>query len=129
MREFCGGFSQTFTHPQIYKFKVNELNVAEFINRGNCFWYKLPDNYTEGGPKVILEAQASGLAVICDNHSGPADRVDENTGWLCNTWEDYLKVIGEIIENPILLKIKGQAAREKAKTEYDPYNWIKEILG
>ena len=120
--------SDTFTHPQIYKFKVNELNVAEFINRGNLFMYKLPDGYTEGGPKVILEAQASGLAVICDNHSGPADRVDENTGWLCNTWEDYLKVITEVIENPILLKIKGQAAREKAKIEYDPYNWIREII-
>jgi len=126
---YMPAFSKMMTHPQIYKFKVNELNVAEFINRGNCFWYHLPSGYTEGGPKVILEAMASGLPVICDNHSGPKDRVDDNTGWRCDSWEDYLKVIKEIIEDPILLKIKGQAAREKAKKEFIPERWIEEILG
>lgn len=121
--------SDTFDHPNIYKFKVNEFKVAEFINRGNCFWYHLPDNYTDGGPKVVLEAMASGLACIVDNHSGPKDRVDENTGWKCDTWEDYKRVIQEILENPILLKIKGQAAREKARKEFIPERWIKEIVG
>ena len=126
---YMPAYSQLFNHPQIYKFKVNELNVAEFINRGNCFWYHLPDGYTDGGPKVVLEAMASGLPCIVDNHSGPKDRVDDNTGWRCNTWEDYLKVIKEIIENPVLLKIKGEMAREKAQKEFIPERWIEEILG
>jgi hypothetical protein len=126
---YMPAFSQTFNHPQIYKFKVNELNVAEFINRGNCFWYHLPENYTDGGPKVILEAMASGLPCIVDNHSGPKDRVDENTGWRCDTWSDYEKAIKEIIENPVLLKIKGEMAREKAQKEFIPERWIEEILG
>jgi glycosyltransferase involved in cell wall biosynthesis len=120
--------SDMIEHPNIYKFKVNELNVAEFINRGNCFWYHLPDGYTDGGPKVVLEAMASGLPCIVDNHSGPKDRVDENTGWKCDTWEDYVEVIKEIIANPSVLKVKGQAAREKAKAEFIPERWIEEIL-
>jgi glycosyltransferase involved in cell wall biosynthesis len=116
-------------HPNIHKFKVNELLIPQFLSLGNVFFYMLPDRYTEGGPRVLLESMASGLPVIADNHSGPKDRVDPNTGWLCDTWEDYKNAIREIIENPILIKIKGEAAREKAKKEFVPERWIEEILG
>jgi glycosyltransferase involved in cell wall biosynthesis len=71
---------------------------------------------------------AAGLPCIVDNHSGPKDRVDDNTGWRCDTWEDYKRVIQEILENPLLLKIKGREARLKAKKEFIPERWIEEIL-
>jgi ADP-heptose:LPS heptosyltransferase len=126
---YMPSYSKTFNHPNIHKFKVNEINVAEFLNRGNCFWYHLPDGYTDGGPKVVLEAMASGLPCIVDNHSGPKDRIDDNTGWKCDTWEDYKKVIAEILKEPMLLKIKGDLAREKAQQDFIPEVWIEEILG
>jgi hypothetical protein len=125
---YMPAFSETFEHPNFHKFKVNELKVPDFLSRGNCFWYHLPEGYTDGGPKVVLEAMAAGLPCIVDNHSGPKDRVDDNTGWKCNNWEDYKRVIEEIIKNPILLKIKGKAAREKAKREFIAERWIEEIL-
>jgi len=120
--------SDTMDHELIHKFKRNEVPIPEFLSKANCFWYHLPQGYTDGGPRVILEAFASGLPAIVDNHSGPKDRVDNETGWKCDTQEQYFEVIKEIIVNPTILKIKGQAAREKAKKEFIPERWVEEII-
>ena len=120
--------SDCIKHERIIKYPKNKPPVYEFLKNGNCFFYFLPPNYTEGGPKVVMEAQASGLPIICDNHSGPKDRVTEETGWLCNSRKDYIEVIKEILANPEILRIKGEKAREWAKKEYNPNRWIEEIL-
>jgi ADP-heptose:LPS heptosyltransferase len=114
--------------PQVYKYPKNKPPVWHFLRHGNCFWYRLPDGYTEGGPKVIMEAMASGLPVIADNHSGPKDRVTEETGWLCDTWDDYVEVITYIVNNPNVLMEKGLAAKEYAKKYFISEHWIEEIL-
>ena len=75
-----------------------------------------------------MEAMASGLAVIADNHSGPKDRVTEETGWLCDTWNDYIDVIKYILNNPNEIMKKGLAARQYAKDHFVAETWIKEIL-
>jgi len=126
---FMPARSDCMDHPNVFKYKKNVPPVNEFLRNGNCFWYRLPENYSEGGPKVCCEAQASGLACIVDNHSGPRDRVNSETGWVCNNWNDYLKAIKEIIAHPELLRIKGQAAKEWARKEYLPERWVDEILG
>lgn len=121
--------SDCITHPQVYKYPKNQPPVWDFLRKGNCFFYRLPDNYSEGGPRTILESQASGLAVIADNHSGPKDRVTEETGWLCNNWNDYLEVIKYIVNNPNCIMEKGIAAREHAKKMYVAERWADEIIG
>lgn len=119
---FIGNFdSRIFIHQR------NIPSISEFLKLGNCFWYMLPEKYTEGGPKVVMEAQASGLPIIADNHSGMKDRVIEGTGWLCNSIKEYLSIIKNI--TPSDLEQYGKNAREHARVEYDPMNWIKNILG
>jgi ADP-heptose:LPS heptosyltransferase len=125
---FMPAKSDCMEHENIHKHPKNVPPVNDFLKLGNCFWYRLPDGYTEGGPKVIMEAQASGLACIVDNHSGPKDRVNETNGWVCNNWNDYIEAIKEILSNPKILEIKGQAAREWAMKEYSAEKWIEEIL-
>lgn len=120
--------SDMMNHQLIHKFKRNEIPIPEFLSKANCFWYRLPPNYTDGGPRVILEAFASGLPAIVDNHSGPKDRVDNQTGWKCDDDNQYFEVIKEIIANPEIIRIKGEAAREKAKREFIPERWVEEIL-
>jgi glycosyltransferase involved in cell wall biosynthesis len=120
--------SDMLEHRLVHKFKRNEIPIPEFLSKANCFWYHLPKGYTDGGPRVILEAFAAGLPAIVDNHSGPKDRVDNLTGWKCDKYEDYFEIIKEIIANPEILRIKGEAAREKAKREFIPERWVEEIL-
>jgi len=125
---YMPAYSKMKTLPQIYKYPKNKPPVWEFLRHGNLFWYRLPDGYTEGGPKVVMEAMASGLAVISDNHSGPKDRVTEETGWLCDTWDDYLEVFKYIINNPNSIMEKGIAAKDHARKYFIAEHWIEEIL-
>jgi glycosyltransferase involved in cell wall biosynthesis len=126
---YMPAYSKCKDLQQIYKYPKNKPPVYEFLSKGNCFWYHLPPGYQDQGPRVIIEAMACGMPVIADNRYGAKDRVTPETGWLCEEWVDYLKVISEIIENPEIIKIKGQAAREFAKKEYVAEKWVEEILG
>ena len=74
-----------------------------------------------------MEAQAAGLPVIADNHSGLKDRVVTGTGWLCDSLEDHLTVIKTVSMKE--LEECGRNARVHAKVAYDPLLWIKRILG
>lgn len=48
-------------------------------------------SYSEGMPNVILEAMASGLAVIATDVGAVRELVSENTGWLIDTGKDEIK--------------------------------------
>lgn len=120
------GFLDKFDE-RVFIHQRNVPAVEEYLKLGNCFWYLLPEGYTEGGPKVIMEAQAAGLPVIADNHSGMKDRIIEKTGWLCNSPEEHLKVIGNISTKD--LEEYGKNAKEHARKAYNPMNWIEAILG
>ncbi len=101
--------------------------IRSFLEKGNLFWYSLPKDYVDAGPRVILEAMAAGLPVIADNWGGAVDRVTPETGWLCNTKEEMV----EIIENvtPEDLRRKGEAARARALAEFRPERWLTELTG
>lgn len=111
----------------IHKHARNEPPVNEFLKLGNCFWYHLPEGYEDQGPRVIMEAQASGLPVICDNRSGAKERVNNETGWLCEDSAEYVEVVRSL--TPEVLESKGKAARVWAKEQYNPDRWIDEIVG
>ena len=114
-------------HERVYFHKKNDPIISEYLKLGNCFIYNLPKGYTEGGPKVIMEAQAAGMCVIADNHSGMIDRIVPGTGFLCNNIDEFIAAIKML--TPLHLEAFGRAAREHAKKEYNPMNWINEILG
>lgn len=101
----------------------------DFLRHGSVFWYPLRPDYTDQGPRVIVEAMAAGLAVIADNRDGARDRVTPETGWLCDTHEEYEGVAREIARDPDILRRKGQAARERACLHFRPEAWMDAILG
>jgi len=105
---------------------ANPAEVASFLARGNLFWYSLPPGYMDMGPRVILEAMACGLPILADNWGGATDRVTPECGWLCNTKEEQSEIIKGLTEKE--LREKGEASRQRAREEFAPENWIKEIL-
>ncbi len=110
---------------RLRKHQRNIPSIPEFLAQGNLFWYSLPEGYMDMGPRVILEALASGLPVIADNWGGAVDRVTPDCGWLCDTKEQAQEIIKNVTFEE--LKAKGEAARERAKKEFVPENWITEI--
>lgn len=119
----------TIYEKNVIKYKRNQPPIWEFLTHGNCFWYLLPNGYHDMGPKVIMEAQAAGLPVIADNHSGAKDRVSHQTnGILCNNFGEHLMAIKEMNDESKRLTFGGRG-RAHAKKEYNPENWIKAILG
>jgi len=108
-------------HPRTDKPEV----IAEFLSRGNLFWYSLPIGYMDMGPRVIIEAMAAGLPILADNWGGAVDRVTPECGWLCNTKAEMLEIVTNVTLEE--LKKKGEAARERAKT-FKPEAWIEEII-
>ena len=121
--------SNTFDHPNVHKFKVNQIPVPQFLSQGNCFWYHLPPGYQDQGPRVIIEAMACGLPCIGDNSYGAKDRITEDTGWLCDDVSEYIEVIKEINSDLGILKEKGRNARARARDEFVPTKWADCIIG
>lgn len=105
----------------------NTQPVLDVLRKGTVFWYILPDKFIDNGPRVIMEAMAAGLPVIADNRGGAKDRITEETGWLCDTQDEHIEVIKSL--NGKILNEKGKAAKERARTEFNPEKWIEAIVG
>jgi hypothetical protein len=110
---------------KIHKYKYNQIPVTELLAKGSVYWYRLPEGYTDQGPRTIIEAMAAGLPCMADNRWGAKDRVTPETGWLCEDDADYLMAVEEM--TPKLLAEKGQAAKQRAIDHFNPENWIKQI--
>lgn len=99
--------------------------VLDVLRLGSVFWYILPPDYLDNGPRVIMEAMAAGLPVIADNRGGAKDRITPETGWLCDTIDEHVNAIVHL--DGKVNVVKGAAARERART-FDPEKWIEVIL-
>ena len=117
--------------PEADKFKkfqrTSDPNViANFLSKGNVFWYSLPKGYQDMGPRVILEAMAAGLPIVADKWGGAVDRVTPETGWLCETKEEQLEILKTV--TPEELQMKGEAARRRANANFVPEKWLELLV-
>ena len=113
-------------HITTYKRTADPHQIADFLSQGNLFWYSLPPGYMDMGPRVILEAMAAGLPVLADNWGGAKDRVTGETGWLCDSKDDHITIMQNLSVTD--LAQMGRNARERARQEFVPEKWLKEIL-
>jgi glycosyltransferase involved in cell wall biosynthesis len=87
----------------------------------------LPSLYECGGA-VVLEAMASGLAVIATNWGGPADYVNESCGILVepSSREAFLAGLASgmtrLAQDPALAVRMGEAGRERVVSHFD-WQW------
>lgn len=117
------------------EYRDDPKDVTAFLAQGNCFWYLLPEGYTDQGPRVIVEAMAAGLPVIAENRDGARDRVGPGTGspavceagWLLDSHEQAIALINGL--TPDVLAEKGRAARKRAVEEFNPQKWFEAIAG
>lgn len=98
--------------------------VLDVLRRGSVFWYILPDDYLDNGPRVIMEAMAAGLPVVADNRGGAKDRLTDGCGWLCDSVDDHIAVFTGL--DGKTLDRMGKAAKGRART-FDPEKWVEAI--
>lgn len=116
------------TNANIRLLQWNEKHVPQFLSHGSVFWYRLPSSLHDQGPRVIVEAMASGIPCIADNRDGAKDRITPESGWLCDSLGDHVAAVRSIVDDPSLLRRKGEAARERAIANFKPERWMEVLL-
>jgi glycosyltransferase involved in cell wall biosynthesis len=123
--------------------KEKQLRSDKFIYHGekrdkaelyslirNCDVLVCP-SWSEGMPNVILEAMASGLAVVATDAGATRLLVSEKTGWLLHTPapEIIKKAIENIISFPAdQIDVKKRNALELIRTHYTWENLVPELI-
>ena len=117
------GMSQNAIDLLTKKYGVEYLGDREDMPEllASAMIFVLPSYYPEGLPKVLLEAAASGVAIITTDHHGCRDAIiDKETGLLIKVknHESLVIAITKLIENPTLLKDMGKKARKLAENSF-----------
>lgn len=120
---------------------IESLSNVKFY--GNLMPYQIQDILTkmqllflpsksEGFPKVILEAAASGVPSIVYANYGAYEWIDNNTnGFVVTDFKDVVNKIDELLEDPGLLQINSSGAIELSRRfdwEVLVKDWEQKIL-
>ena len=104
--------------PVTWRGKIKDM--PRMFRRANMIVY--PSYYKEGVPKVLLEAAASGRAIITTDHPGCRDVVENGKNGLLVPVKDAqatANAIIDLLKAPEMRKVMGRHSREKAVSEFD----------
>src|SRR5215216_4880668 len=87
-----------------------------FLQGLDCFFYRTSENYLEPSGRVITEAMACGLPVVCHNRGGYVEWIDDGrNGFLFDTQQEALEIVLKLKEEPALRERVGKEARRTAE--------------
>ncbi|MBP0591690.1 glycosyltransferase family 4 protein [Paraburkholderia sp. LEh10] len=94
------------------------MPAPDFLHELDIFYYRTGEHVETFG-RVVLEAMACGLPVVCHRHGGYADviRHGEN-GYLFDTPQEALAMLDQLIVQPALRARIGDAARSTVEQLY-----------
>ncbi|MBI3333742.1 MAG: lipopolysaccharide heptosyltransferase II [Candidatus Omnitrophica bacterium] len=84
----------------------------------------------EGFGLAMVEAMAAGVPVVASNRGGPAEIIEEGLSGLLvppGDAEGLTRAILTLLDDPALRRRMGQAARERARAEFDLERMIREV--
>src|SRR5215211_92264 len=87
-----------------------------FLQGLDCFFYRTSENFLEPSGRVITEAMACGLPVVCHNRGGYAETIDDGrNGFLFDTQQEALEIVLKLKEDLALRERVGKEARRSAE--------------
>ena len=116
---------------------VTQQELDQWVNDGTVkFWGKLADvrpainachvfvlpSYREGTPRTVLEAMATGCAIITTDAPGCRQTVENGyNGWLVpvQSADKLAEAMKRFLNEPALIEKMGQASLEIARNKYD----------
>ncbi len=100
--------------PGIELLPVLHEPPEQFLQSLDCFFYRTNENWPEPFGRVVMEAMASGLPVVCEDRGGYAEVIDHGVdGFLFSTNAEAIDYIEQLRTNPALRATIGARARQK----------------
>ena len=87
-----------------------------FLQSLDCFFYRTSEEWSEPWGRVVTEAMACGLAVVCHNRGGYAEAIEHGrNGFLFESQQEALEILLLLKEDLALRERVGKEARRTAE--------------
>jgi glycosyltransferase involved in cell wall biosynthesis len=87
-------------------------DAADFLHRLDCLFYRTSDAWQEPHGRVVQEAMACGLPVVCSKRVGAADYLEHGVnGFTFGEEAEALAILRRLQGDPALRRRVGEAAR------------------
>ena len=87
-----------------------------FLQSLDCFFYRTSEKYLEPWGRVVTEAMACGLPVVCHESGGYAEVIEHGrNGFLFESQQEALEILLGLKEDPALRERVGREARRTAE--------------
>lgn len=95
------------------------VTAPEFLQSLDCFIYRTSSSWLESYGRVVFEAMACGLPVLCGGSGGYADYIENGVnGYLFDTNEEAMGIVKKLRSDPSLRRKIGDAARKTMEKTY-----------
>ena len=100
---------------------VGAQEAPLFLQGLDCFLYRTSEEWLEPSGRVITEAMACGLPVVCENRGGHIEPIEHGrNGFVFDTQQEALEIVLRLKEDRALRESVGRAARQTAEELFSP---------
>jgi glycosyltransferase involved in cell wall biosynthesis len=107
-------------HPRVQLLpRVPQAELPAFLRSLDCFLYRTSSHWHEAFGRVIVEAMACSLPVVCERDSGAADYIEHGkTGFLVDSDQEALETVLLLKDDASLRARIASAARKAVEERY-----------
>ncbi|QKC89988.1 glycosyltransferase family 1 protein [Mesorhizobium sp. NZP2234] len=107
-------------HPLLAILPQGQFPAEQFLSQVDAFYYRT-DPHVETFGRVVFEAMACGLPVVCHSHGGYSDHIRHGeNGFLFETTEQAARILADLKADPALRAAVGLKARQTVEQMFSP---------